>query len=104
MSASREPLIAPNILASRLPALTKVQGAVLSADEISALGESYARCLGKDHWDVRAYAGPTGVGAREYRVIRGTGVQDVYRSADRQRADAVRAALNDLESEASGGA
>lgn len=97
-------MVAPGVLESRLAGLAEVQGAVLSADELAAVGESYPQCRGKDHWDVRAYAGPTGAGAREYRVIRGTGVQDVYRSPDRQRADAVRAALNDLESEANGGA
>jgi len=104
MSASREALIAPDVLASRLRALVDVRGALLSADELSALGEAYARCRGKDHWDVRAYAGSAGAGAREYRVIRGTGVQDVYRSRDRERADAVRVALNELESEATAGA
>src|SRR5205814_8472831 len=39
---------------------------------ISHVGECYPRCRGKDHWDVRAYASVTGIGAREYRVVRGT--------------------------------
>ena len=47
---------------------------------------------------MRAYAAPTGVGAREYRVIRGSGGQDVYRSSDRERATVVRTALNEFES------
>ena len=100
----RSAIIAPEVLQSRLPALAKERGATLSADEMTALGETYLRCLGKDQWDVRAYAGSAGAGAREYRVIRGTGVQDVYRTTDRQRADGVRVALNDLESEVSSGA
>ena len=78
--------------------LVEVQGAVLTEEELSHLGECYPRCRGKGHWDVREYVRHTGVGAREYRVVRGTGVQDVYRSAERVRAAAVRTALNELES------
>ena len=40
----------------------------------------------------------TGVGAREYRVVRGKDIRDVFRSAERVRAVAVGAALNELES------
>jgi len=40
-----------------------------------------------------------GVGAREYRVVRGGSVQDVFRSAERVRAAAVGTALNELESQ-----
>ena len=35
----------------------------------------------------------------EYRVVRGTSVQDVFRSAERLQADAVGTALNELEAE-----
>ncbi len=39
------------------------------------------------------------VGAREYRVVRGSSTQDVYRSTERGHASAVRSALNELESQ-----
>jgi len=47
---------------------------------------------------VREYASATAVGAREYRVVRGSSTQDVYRTTERGHASAVRAALNELES------
>jgi len=47
---------------------------------------------------VREYARRTGVGAREYRVVRGSSIDAVYRSAERVRATAVGTALNELES------
>lgn len=81
-----------------LQALMELQGAGLTGEELSYVGEWYERCSGTDHWDVREYARSIGDGAREYRVIRGLGGQDVYRSGDRDRATAVRQALNELES------
>jgi len=48
---------------------------------------------------VREYASVTGIGAREYRVVRGTSTLDVYRSTERNHASAVQAALNELESQ-----
>ena len=48
---------------------------------------------------MREYVRPTALGAREYRVVRGSSVQDVYRSAERVRAAAVGTALNELESQ-----
>jgi len=84
---------------NRLRAHVELQGAVLTAEELSHVGERYPRCRGKDHWDVREYASVTGIGAREYRVVRGTSTQDVYRSSERDHASAVRAALNELESQ-----
>jgi hypothetical protein len=53
----------------------------------------------RDHWDVREYASGTGIGAREYRVVRGTSTLDVYRTTEREHASAVQAALNELESQ-----
>lgn len=91
--------IEPSDFGSRLRALVELQGAVLTAEELSQLGECYPRFRGKEHWDVREYVRRTGVGAREYRVVRGSSVQDVYRSAERVRAAAVRTALNELESQ-----
>ena len=82
---------------SRLRAHVELQGAILTAAELSHVGECYPRCRGKDHWDVREYASVTGVGAREYRVVRGTSTLDVYRTTEREHASAVRAALNELE-------
>jgi len=81
-----------------LQALMELSGTELTGAELSYVGEWYGRCPGTEHWDVREYARPVGDGAREYRVIRGLGGQDVYRSRDRDRATAVRSALNELES------
>lgn len=91
--------IEPSELQSRLRVLLGLQGAVLTEEELSHAAECYARCGGKEQWDVREYARPAHAGAREYRVVRGSGVQDVYRSVERERAAAVRTALNDLESQ-----
>ena len=82
-----------------LRAHVELQGAILTAEELSHVGECYPRCRGKDLWDVREYASGTPFGAREYRVVRGTSTQDVYRSTERGHASAVRSALNELESE-----
>jgi hypothetical protein len=81
-----------------LRAHVELQGAMLTPEELSHVGEVYPRCRGKDHWDVREYASVTALGAREYRVVRGSSTQDVYRSTERDHATAVRAALNELES------
>ena len=62
-----------------------------------ALAERYPRCRGKEHWDLREYVRRTGVGAREYRVVRSSSIVDVYRSAERLRATAIGTALNELE-------
>src|SRR5438132_3320190 len=85
---------------SRLRVLLGFQGAVLTDEELSRMADSYSRCPGKEQWDVRQYVRPhTGVGAREYRVVRGSSVQDVFRSTERERAAAVGMALNELESQ-----
>lgn len=91
--------IEPSDFGSRLRALAELQGAVLTDAELSDVAEHYPQCRGKQHWDVREYAARTGPGAREYRVIRGSSVQDVYRCAERVRAAAVRTALNELEAQ-----
>jgi len=92
---SHEPSDFPN----RFRAHVELQGAILTPEELSHVGECYPRCRGKDHWDVREYASGTGIGAREYRVVRGTSTVDVYRSTEREHASAVQAALNELESQ-----
>ena len=91
--------IEPSDFQSRLRVLLGLQGSVLTEEELSHMAECYPRCRGKEHWDVREYARRTGVGAREYRVMRGSSVQDVYCSAERVRAAAVPTALNELESQ-----
>jgi hypothetical protein len=94
--------IAPNNeFQSRLRVLLGVRGAVLTDQELSHMADSYPRCRGREQWDVRQYVRhtETGVGAREYRVVRGTSVQDVFRSAERVRAAAVGTALNELEAQ-----
>ena len=45
---------------SRLRAHVELQGAMLTAEELSHLGECYPRFRGKEHWDVREYASATG--------------------------------------------
>lgn len=90
---------APEDFQSRLRTLLGLRGAVLTDDELSQMAESYARCGGKGPWDVRQYVARGGAGAREYRVVRGSSVQDVFRSAERLQADAVGTALNELEAE-----
>jgi len=62
---------------SRLRAHVELQGANLTEDELSHLGAHYPRCAGTGQWGVREYARVTGVGAREYRVVRGSSIQDV---------------------------
>ena len=92
-------IIAPNDFQSRLRSLLGLQGAVLTDEELSHTAERYPRCRGKEHWDVREYARRLGVGARKYRVVRGSSIEDVYRSTERVRAAAVGTALNELESQ-----
>ena len=81
-----------------LRAHVELQGAFLTTEEMSHVRDRYPRCSGKGVWDVREYASVTAVGAREYRVVRGSGTQDVYRSRERGHASAVRTALNEIES------
>src|SRR5260370_17374528 len=77
----------PGDFQSRVRTLLGLQGAVLTDQELSQMADSYPRCRGKEHWDVRQYVGHKGmgVGAREYRVVRGGSVQDGFRSAERVR-------------------
>ena len=91
--------IEPNDFQSRLRVLLGLRGTVLTDAELSHTEECYARSQGKGHWDVREYAGRSGVGAREYRVVRGSSIDDVYRSAERAQAAAVGTALNEFESQ-----
>ena len=91
--------VAANDFQSRLSILLGLQGAVLTDEELSHTTERYPRCRGKEHWDVREYARRFGVGAREYRVVRGSSIEDVYRSVERVRAAALGTALNELESQ-----
>src|SRR6266567_4434950 len=83
---------------SRLRAHVQLQGAMLTEAELSHLGTCYPGCAGTGQWDVRAYARVAPVGTREYRVMRGSSIYDVYRSTEPERAAAVRTALNELES------
>ncbi len=92
-------IIEPSDFQNRLRALLGQQGAVLTDAELAHMTDCYAQCRGQEPWDVRQYVRLTGVGAREYRVVRGTSIQDVYRSGERVRALAVGTALNELESQ-----
>jgi hypothetical protein len=89
--------IEPGDFQERLRALLGVRGAVLTDQELSQMADWYPRCPGRDAWDVRQYVQGGRLGAREYRVVRGSSVQDVFRSAERGRAAAVGTALNELE-------
>lgn len=89
--------IEPSDFQNRMRALLGLQGTALTDEEMSHVSDCYARCGGAEHWDVREYARRTGMGAREYRVVRGSSIEDVYRSGERVRATAVGAALNELE-------
>jgi hypothetical protein len=77
----------------------ELEGTVLTGTELARLAERYVGCPGTEPWGVREYARGGVRGAREYRVVRGTGIQDVFTSDVRASAAAVRMALNELESE-----
>ena len=79
---------------NRLRMLLGPQGTEFTDEELARVADRYR--AGKDRWDVRQYAGRTGIGAREFRVLRGKSVEDVYRSPQRVLAEAVGAALNAL--------
>lgn len=91
--------IEPVDFGRRLRALLEAEGTVLTDEQLARMAEWYPKCPGKDPWDVREYASRSGLGAREYRVMRGTSVQEVYRSNERGSAAAVRSALNELDSQ-----
>jgi hypothetical protein len=82
----------------RLQHVLELDGTALTEAQLARLAERYASCGGTDLWDVREYARATRLGAREYRVVRGTGITDVFASEHRANASAVQAALNALES------
>lgn len=80
-----------------LRAHVQVQGAILTEEELSKVWVSYLGCGGTGRWEVREYVRVASRGAREYRVVRGSSIRDVYRSPERGRAAAVGTALNELE-------
>lgn len=82
---------------SRVRVLLQQEGVVVTESEMSRLALRYPDCGGTDLWDVRAYVRSAGPGARQYHVVRGSSVMDVYRSNQLENAAAVRTALNDLE-------
>lgn len=86
----------------RMQQLLELDGTRLTEAELSRLTERYAGCRGTEPWDIREYARPAHAGAREYRVVRGTRIQEVFASEQRANATAVRTALNELESESEG--
>jgi hypothetical protein len=88
-----------NEFQARLRVLLGLRSMELTDEELARMADRYRMCTGKERWDVRQYAGRTGIGTREFRVMRGTSIEDVYRSTQRVQADAVGAALNALEAE-----
>jgi hypothetical protein len=84
-------------LRPRLQHMLELDGTTLTDGQLARLAERYPRCAGTDTWDVREYAQNRALGGREFRVVRGTSIQDVYASDERPTAAAVRAALNELE-------
>ena len=91
-------------LPTLLRAHVHLQGAPLTEDELSKLWAASLGFGGTGRWQIREYVRVTGVGAREYRVVRGTSIPDVYRSLERGRAEAVEMALNELETPLAGAA
>ena len=89
--------LAPDFQA-RVLAVLEREGTTLTEPELARITERYARCPGREPWDIREYASfEPQRGGREYRVMRGTRTQDVYSSLERITAAAVRTALNELE-------
>jgi hypothetical protein len=84
---------------NRVEGLLGREGVVLTDREMSRITDRYPLCGGREPWDVREYARHDNPGAREYRVLRGRRVQDVYASVERERAAAVQYALNEMESQ-----
>jgi hypothetical protein len=82
---------------SRVQSLLERDGIVLTDRELTRMAERYPRCGGREPWDVREYARAARPGAREYRVMRGTSVEDVYAGVERATASAVRTALNEID-------
>jgi hypothetical protein len=87
----------PGDFRSRITVLLDREGIAFTDLEVARITDRYPRCRGKDAWGVREYARHAVPGAREYRVLRGAGVDDVYSSVEPERAAAVRAALNEME-------
>jgi hypothetical protein len=84
---------------ARLAAVVEREGLRLTDLEVTNIVARYGHCPGHEPWSVRTYARAwASQGAREYRVMRGNSVQDVYVSALRDSASTVGAALNELES------
>ena len=86
----------------RIQQLLELDGTMLTEGELSRLTERYAACRGAEPWDIRTYARPASVGAREYRVVRGTHILEVFATEVLANATAVRTALNEMESEGAG--
>ena len=92
-------ILPPADFRQRLQHVLELDGTALTEAQLARLAERYASCRGTELWDVREYASvTTRLGAREYRVVRGTGITDVFASEHRENATAVRMALNALES------
>ena len=84
---------------NRLRLLLGLQSMAFTDEDLARIADRYRPYAGKERWDVRQYAGRTGIGTREFRVMRGKRVEDVYCSTQRDLAEAVGAALNALEAE-----
>jgi hypothetical protein len=84
---------------TRLRTMLGLHSMELGDEELARMADRYPLCTGTERWDVRQYAGGGGMGAREFRVLRGTRTQHVYRSTERMQADAVGVALNAMEAE-----
>lgn len=90
-------IVAPAELRHRVQTLLELDGTILTEPELARMVEHYPRCEGKEVWDVREYARHNRLGGREYRVVRGASIQDVFASGERSSATAVRTALNEME-------
>ena len=91
----------PTDFHNQLAAVAEREGVALTEVQVDRIVERYRHCPGREPWAVRAYAKAwSSQGAREYRVMRGNSVQDVYVSPLLDSASAIGAALNELESTA----
>ena len=90
-------IVPPQDFRQRLQHILELDGTVLTESELVRLAGRYQGCGGTEPWDVREYRAAR-LGAREYRVVRGTRIQEVFASDERANATAVRTALNELES------
>ncbi len=85
---------------SRLRVLLRLQGTVLTDEELSHTAECYPGAWGSSIGTCVSRPGAPGLARANTRVMRGSSIDAVYHNAERVRATAVgTTALNELESQ-----